>query len=377
MGLIEPELTHPPDGLAQWIAQQLRCAPHEVSLQLVAGDASPRRYYRVTQSGGVMTFDMGEVTSCIAMVSPASENNEAFLHVGSRLSGAGVKTPSVWAQSLQQGWFLLEDFGDQQLLSLLSLATAPRFYTSAFAALLRQISIPCENAGIPQYDAPRLRTELDVFPEWFVAGLLRVEIDGAIRQRFAALSECLIGSLVEQPSVWVHRDFHSRNLMVLGEDELGVIDFQDAVIGPITYDPVSLLKDCYIRWPRRHQLQWLDAYVEQIELFAKEPPSHAGVIAGQLADVSAEQFYQWFDLTGLQRHLRVLGVFARLHLRDQKSGYLEDLPLVIEYVREALLLTSDFHDSVTDFRGWFESDLMPVIRKQPWHRTIDPEGWIR
>lgn len=377
MGLIEPEITRQPDGLAQWIAQQLRCAPDEVSLQLVAGDASPRRYYRVTHSGGVMTLHMGEVTSCIAMVSPASENNEAFLHVGSRLSEAGVKTPLVWAQSAQQGWFLLEDFGDQQLLSSLSLATAPLFYTSAFAALLRQISMPCERAGIPQYDAPRLRAELEVFPEWFLAGLLRVEIDESIRQRFSALSEYLIGSVIEQPSVWVHRDFHSRNLMVLEEGELGVIDFQDAVIGPITYDPVSLLKDCYIRWPRSQQLQWLDAYFEQIKLFAEEPPSHAGGIAGQLTDVSAEQFHQWFDLTGLQRHLRVLGVFARLHLRDQKSEYLKDLPLVIEYVREALLLTSGFHDSVADFREWFESVLMPVIRRQSWYRPIDPDGWIK
>ena len=377
MGLIEPEITRQPDGLAQWIAQQLRCAPDEVSLQLVAGDASPRRYYRVIHSDGVMTLDAREITSCIAMVSPASENNAAFLHVGSRLSEAGVKTPLVWAQSAQQGWFLLEDFGDQQLLSSLSSATAPLFYTAAFAALLRQIGMPCERAGIPQYDAPRLRAELEVFPEWFLAGLLRVEIDESIRQRFAALSEYLIGSVIEQPSVWVHRDFHSRNLMVLEEGELGVIDFQDAVIGPITYDPVSLLKDCYIRWPRSQQLQWLDAYFEQIKLFAEEPPSHAGGIAGQLTDVSAEQFHQWFDLTGLQRHLRVLGVFARLHLRDQKSEYLKDLPLVIEYVREALLLTSGFHDSVADFREWFESELMPVIRRQSWYRPIDPDGWIK
>jgi aminoglycoside/choline kinase family phosphotransferase len=377
MGLIEPEITRQPDGLAQWIAQQLRCAPDEVSLQLVAGDASPRRYYRVIHSDGVMTLDAREITSCIAMVSPASENNAAFLHVASRLSEAGVKTPLVWAQSAQQGWFLLEDFGDQQLLSSLSSATAPLFYTAAFAALLRQISMPCERAGIPQYDAPRLRAELEVFPEWFLAGLLRVEIDESIRQRFSALSEYLIGSVIEQPSVWVHRDFHSRNLMVLEEGELGVIDFQDAVIGPITYDPVSLLKDCYIRWPRSQQLQWLDAYFEQIKLFAEEPPSHAGGIAGQLADVSAEQFHQWFDLTGLQRHLRVLGVFARLHLRDQKSEYLKDLPLVIEYVREALLLTSGFHDSVADFREWFESELMPVIARQSWYRPIDPDGWIK
>ena len=332
-----------------------------------------------------------ETLSCIAMVSPASENNEAFLSVGAQLAGAGVRTPAVWAQSLQQGWFLLEDFGDQQVLPVLASnpESAAALYQKAFDALACQISLPCEQADIPTYDAKRLKTELDVFPEWFLSGLLGIQLDESLRQCFTTLTDYLISVFAEQPTVWVHRDFHSRNLMLLEANELGVIDFQDAVLGPITYDPVSLLKDCYIRWPRTQQLEWLNGYYRQLRsvrvaaVSADAPTpsaqkvSRLQTLATQLEEVSAAQFQRWFDLTGLQRHLRVLGVFARLHLRDHKSAYLADLPLVTEYVREALALTADTHSSVAEFRDWFESDLMSVIPEQPWYKAIDAEGWVR
>ena len=324
--------------------------------------------------------------SCIAMVSPASENNEAFLSVGAQLAKAGVRTPAVWAQSLQQGWFLLEDFGDRQLLSALaSHPDAAALYQKAFDTLMCQISLPCEQAGIPIYDAKRLKTELDVFPEWFLFGLLGIQPDEQLRECFRALTEYVISVFAEQPTVWVHRDFHSRNLMLLDANELGVIDFQDAVLGPITYDPVSLLKDCYIRWPRAQQLEWLDGYLMQlsnvgtpavlINAPAPPPAPRLQTLATQLENVTAAQFQRWFDLTGLQRHLKVLGVFARLHLRDHKSSYLADLPLVTEYAREALALTAGSHSSVCEFRDWFESDLIAVIRKQPWYKAIDSRGW--
>ena len=388
-------MSHHPAGLAEWIAEALQCAPSQVEIELIAGDASPRRYYRVTRSNGPATLTIGEETrqmpSCIAMVSPASENNEAFLGVGAQLSEVGVRTPVVWAQSLEQGWFLLEDFGDQQLLpSLVSNPdSATAFYQKAFDALVCQISLPCEQVDIPAYDAERLKTELDVFPEWFLSGLLGVQPDERSRQCFTTLTDYLIGVFAEQPTVWVHRDFHSRNLMLLEEDELGVIDFQDAVLGPITYDPVSLLKDCYIRWPRAQQLAWLDGYLLQLKSLGVASPSvdapapladqalRLQALSTQLEKVSAAQFQRWFDLTGLQRHLRVLGVFARLHLRDHKSSYLADLPLVTEYVREALMLTADAHTSVAEFRDWFESDLMPEIREQPWYKAMGAESWVR
>ncbi len=393
-GASESDMSHDLAGLAEWIAEALQCAPSHIEIELVAGDASPRRYYRVTPSHGAATLTIGggkrQTPSCIAMVSPASENNEAFLSVGAQLAKAGVRAPAVWAQSVELGWFLLEDFGDQQLFaSLVSHpASAAAFYQKAFEALVCQISLPCERTDIPVYDAERLKAELDVFPEWFLSGLLGVQPDERWCQCFAALTDDVISMFAEQPTVWVHRDFHSRNLMLLEAQELGVIDFQDAVLGPITYDPVSLLKDCYIRWPRAQQLAWLNSYLAQLRrlgvaassvnapTLSAEQASRLQTLSTQLGGVSAAQFQRWFDLTGLQRHLRVLGVFARLHLRDHKSSYLADLPLVTEYVREALALTANAHSSVAEFRDWFESDLMPVIREQPWYKEIDSEGWV-
>ncbi len=392
-GASESDMSHHLAGLAEWIAEVLQCTPSHIEIELIAGDASPRRYFRVTPSHGSATLTIGggnrQTPTCIAMVSPASENNEAFLSVGAQLAKAGVRAPAVWAQSMELGWFLLEDFGDQQLFaSLVSHpASAAAFYQKAFEALVCQISLPCEGTDIPVYDAERLKAELDVFPEWFLSGLLGVQPDERWYQCFAALTGDVISIFAEQPTVWVHRDFHSRNLMLLEAQELGVIDFQDAVLGPITYDPVSLLKDCYIRWPRAQQLAWLNGYLAQLRrlrvaapsvnapTLSAEQASRLQALSAQLGDVSAAQFQRWFDLTGLQRHLRVLGVFARLHLRDHKSSYLADLPLVTEYVREALALMANAHSSVAEFRDWFESDLMPVIREQPWYKAIDSEGW--
>jgi len=393
-----------------WAADQFGRSAADLLLTLIAGDASPRRYYRLTaastQPSLVLKTNQQFMDSCIVMVSPPSENNDAFLHVGARLSAAGQQTPTVWASSLRDGWFLLEDFGDRQLLAVLSPDSAPQLYRAALGALAKQCLMPCRQAGIPNYDAARLQQELDLFPEWFFSGLLGGEVKPAITDRFHALSQHLIDAALSQPAVWVHRDFHSRNLMVLDDGALGVIDFQDAVIGPITYDPVSLLKDCYVRWSRQQQVAWLSEYLETLKAlpdhhalawvdevsqlsYSKEHDGaarsgsvdrHASRVAElsqQLADVTHEQFCLWFDLMGLQRHLKVLGIFARLHLRDRKSGYLDDLPLVAEYVREALRLTAGSHPSLDTFGGWFETEVMPMVRQQPWYRPVDQEGWAK
>ena len=172
-GASESDMSHHPAGLAEWIAEALQCAPSHIEIELIAGDASPRRYYRVTLSDGSAKMVLGgearEMPSCIAMVSPASENNEAFLSVGAQLAKAGVRAPAVWTQSLERGWFLLEDFGDQQLLAVLASHrdSAAALYQKAFDALECQISLPIERADIPYYDAERLKTELEVFPSGF------------------------------------------------------------------------------------------------------------------------------------------------------------------------------------------------------------------
>ena len=368
---------HDLDALQSWVAQQVGLSAPE--LEFIAGDASPRQYYRVRCHTGQLG-----VSSCIVMVSPPSENNEAFLHVGRCLASAGIETPTVLAQAAAQGWFLLEDFGNVQLLSLLNAESAAFHYRQALDVLIKQVQLPTKDAGIPDYTASRLNAELSLFSEWFLLRLLNVTVSESSMAHFRALSERLIASALEQPQVWVHRDFHSRNMMVL-EADLGIIDFQDAVVGPITYDPVSLLKDCYIRWPRDQQLTWLDTYYDQVQSISQSShgmngslstqPSH-GSRANLLAGVSKARFEQWFDLMGLQRHLKVLGIFARLHIRDQKSAYLDDLPLVVAYVREALTVTANTDAAIADFRGWFEHDLMPVIGDQHWYRPIDTAGWM-
>ncbi len=369
--------THHLDALRSWVAQQVGLSAPE--LEFIAGDASPRQYYRVRCHTGQLG-----VPSCIVMVSPPSENNEAFLHVGRCLASVGIQTPTVLAQAQAQGWFLLEDFGDVQLLSGLNAENVSFRYRQAFEVLAKQVRLPTDDSGIPHYSASRLNAELSLFTEWFLLRLLNVTVSESTTARFRALSECLIASALEQPQVWVHRDFHSRNMMVL-EAGLGIIDFQDAVVGPITYDLVSLLKDCYIRWPRDQQLTWLETYYDQVQSIgylsqvtdgSLSPRAKEGPRTGLSEGVSKALFAQWFDLMGLQRHLKVLGIFARLHIRDQKSAYLEDLPLVVAYVREGLAVTANTDASIVDFREWFEHDLMPVIRDQYWYRPNAAAGWI-
>ena len=353
-GASDSNMSHYPVGLKEWIAKALQSAPSEIQIELIAGDASPRRYYRVTSLKGLATLNIGgetrEMPSFIAMVSPASENNEAFLRVGAQMAKAGVRTPAVWTHSLRRGWFLLEDFGDQQLLpALVSFPdSAAALYQKAFDALVCQISLPCEQAGIPRYDSRRLKTEMDVFPEWFLSGLLGIQPDERLRQCCAMLTDYLISAFAEQPTVWVHRDFHSRNLMLLGANELGVIDFQDAVHGPYSYDVVSLLRDCYLRWEPETVTHWALAYWQSARA------------DGLLAEVSEAQFLRDFDLMGLQRHLKVMGIFCRLSLRDNKSQYLADIPLVIQYFSEV----SRQYPELGDFVEWFNRRALPIANQR-------------
>ena len=359
------------------MAEQLGRSPEAV--RLIAGDASPRRYYRVSTS---VSAHSKWPESVIAVSSPATENNEAFLKIGALLRGGAIRAPEVFAHSLEQGFFLLEDFGDELLLSRLRGSKADSDYAQSLDILIALSRL--STVDLPLYDATRLQVELDVFPEWFLARLLDLPLDELSTARFSALSRALIQSALEQPRALVHRDFHSRNLMLLRDGGIGVIDYQDAVVGPITYDPVSLLKDCYIRWPRRRQLAWLNAYFDKLkardalEMSNLEGLSLAERCSGESAlpaDITFQVFSRWFDLLGLQRHLKVLGVFARLYLRDHKPAYLNDLPLVTEYVREALELYAHENRHIAEFQAWFEAVVMPRVRKQHWYREPRLIGW--
>lgn len=338
------------------IGEALGCSSDGFSAEIIAGDASPRRYYRIHLLGEDET--KGTV---IFVTSPPSENNREFLSVQHLLSDQGVRVPGVIASDAEAGWFLLEDFGDTLLSALLTVATAQKWYERAFV-VLRRIQCP-ENTDawstLPRYDRQRLQAELDVFPQWFIQAFLGLPSGAMADSGFDGLCDLLNESALAQPQTLVHRDFHSRNLMCLLDGSIGVIDFQDAVVGPVMYDPVSLLKDCYIEWPRSRQLEWLSEFIE------------SAIDSDIREQISTADWVRWFDLMGLQRHLKVLGVFSRLSLRDGKHDYLQDIPRVMRYVREVLTEYATLSD-IALFTEWWVQVVEPATKD--WGEVLERRG---
>jgi N-acetylmuramate 1-kinase len=286
-----------------------------LTLSPASSDASFRSYWRT----------VGRSPSRIVMdAPPAQEELGPWLDVAARLRAAGLHAPQVLARDLDRGFLLLSDLGTRQLLPELHEDSVDRLYHLGIDALLRmQTAVDCD--GLPDYDAARLRAEMELLPDWFVERHLGHRLDSRERALFDAAFDALVAGALEQPRAFVHRDFHSRNLLLdadaAGQPQLGIIDFQDAVRGPLSYDLVSLLRDCYIAWPQQQLDQWLAHY-------------HRRATAAGLLEAPEPAFRRWFDLMGLQRHLKVLGIFCRLWYRDGKAGYLADLPLVWRYTRE-------------------------------------------
>ena len=338
-----------PEAFLTWIAGETQLDRSALSVTLVAGDASPRRYFRVqTHAAGKAA------SSIIAVLSPPSEKNEAFLFIHELFEANGIIVPRLVSADPDAGFFLLEDFGDTLLLDALRQDQASRWYPQALDILAQQRLIDQGEAHLPPYDEALLVEEMDLFPEWFLKGLLELPDSEITQAGLEAVWERLVRNALAQPQVVVHRDFHSRNLMCLADGALGVIDFQDAVIGPITYDLVSLLKDCYVVWPRDIQLAWLRSAYDGLA-------EHHFATGASFTD-----FVGWFDLMGLQRHIKVLGIFARLYLRDDKPQYLNDLPRVLAYVLAALNLYRDTEPALAHFADWFEAELMPIASTQCW-----------
>ena len=364
------------EQLYAWVRQQFPSNAQGLSIALIAGDASPRRYYRVkadTSDGevdsdvktgadngvnSVVNLSSDSIASWIAVVSPPSEKFAEFIHVHGLLATAGLRVPALLAANLERGFMLLEDLGDTQLLAVLTDSTVASLYAQSLAMLLNTAGIPIEQAQLPAYDVSLLKQELDLFPEWFMAQLLSAPLLEESRKVFDTFSDYLIASATGQPQVVVHRDFHSRNLMLLENNAIATIDFQDAVIGPVTYDPASLLKDCYVAWPRAMQLRLLDQHRAGLEA------------CGVMPATDSEQFVRWFDLMGLQRHIKCLGIFARLSIRDDKHAYLGDLPLVLAYVGGTLSLYKDGDVAISDFAHWFDAVVMPLCEQQSWYRPV-------
>ncbi len=309
----------------------------------IAGDASARRYFRLT---------LAEHSFIAVEAPPQSEKNAEFLAVRALLDAAGIRVPAMVAADLARGFLLLGDLGDRLLLAELTPASVDRSYRAAFDVLQKMGATAVPDPNWPHYDDELLSEELSRFPHWFVVELLAAEPPP--NTLWETFSSRLTASALEQPRVLVHRDFHSRNLMPQADGALAVIDFQDAVVGPVSYDLVSLLRDCYIRWEPEQVSAWALAYLARLQQ------------AGALVGVSEAVFLRWFDLMGLQRHLKVLGTFARLYLRDGKSAYLADLPLVMRYIREVLHQRRGECADIAAFADWFETAVVPVFSAQPW-----------
>ena len=341
----------PPEDLLPWALATLGTPSehHRIQLEPVAGDASNRRYFRLLLDG---------CSYIIAVAPPATEKNAEFLAVREMLEGACVTMPTLYGADLQRGYLLLGDLGQRMLLPELDDDTVDACYQSAFKVLHQLAAIDPADPGWPIYDKALLGEELDRFPRWFVHSLLGYEMPPAESVVWQAFARLMVDSALAQPRVLVHRDFHSRNLMPQPDGSLGVIDFQDAVVGPITYDLVSLLRDCYIRWPASRVEDWACSYHQQL---CRE---------GLLDGVSREQFLRWFDWMGMQRHIKVLGTFARLSLRDDKQSYLADLPLVVAYVEEMLAKYRGSEPAIEAFANWFQGRLGPMIRQQTWNSAL-------
>ena len=283
------------------------------TLQPASSDASFRRYFRVrADEGSLIVMD----------APPPMENVRPFVRVARLLADGGVQVPRVLEQDVEQGFLLLTDLGQTTYLQAISARPerADGLMRDALGALITLQRI--DGAGVvPTYDAALLRRELDLFPEWFVQRHHGHSLTDAQRDALQGIFSALIANNLAQPRVLVHRDWHSRNLMVTPERNPGVLDFQDAVIGPITYDLVSLLRDAYIAWPEEQQLDWAIRYWERARK------------AGLPVAPDAADFYRDLDWMGLQRALKVLGIFARLHHRDGKAQYLRDLPVVLQHTR--------------------------------------------
>jgi len=274
-------------------------------------DASFRSYLRLeTAAESLIIMD----------APPEKEPCEKFIAVARKLRDAGLSAPEIIAQNPAEGFLVLTDFGGNDYLSQLSPESEGSLYGDALAALLL-MQTRIDAADLPLYDAALLNREMDLFHDWFLGKLLGVSLDPEQQANWQSIKQALVENALAQPQVFVHRDYHSRNLMKLETGNPGILDFQDAVKGPFTYDLVSLLRDCYIDWPPIRVDQLALDYYELARV-------------NDLVGVKAAQFIRWFNLMGIQRHLKAIGIFSRLEIRDGKSGYLKDIPRTLEYLRQ-------------------------------------------
>ncbi len=301
--------------LEAWLASTLQQAAF--TLTTASADASFRRYFRVHLAGPYLSHN-----TLIAMDAPPPQEDCApFVNVAGLLLESGINVPKVLAQDLTQGFLLLSDLGDDTYLTKLNAQTAPKLYQDATNALIK-MQLASQPQILPAYDEALLTREMQLFPDWYVANHLNTSLNSEQQAVLSNTFKVLNENILAQAQVYVHRDYHSRNLMITQDNNPGVLDFQDAVYGAITYDLVSLLKDAYISWDEEQIIDWAVRYWQ--------PAKKAGL---PVPDDFSE-FYRDFEWMGVQRHIKVLGIFARLSHRDGKDGYLKDMPIVMAHLRK-------------------------------------------
>jgi N-acetylmuramate 1-kinase len=319
--------------LRQWLDSELGMAGFDI--EPASADASFRRYFRVTFNGE---------NRIVMDAPPDKEDIRPFVRIGRQLRAIGLNVPEILAENLDQGFLLLSDLGSRQYLNQLNEQNVDILYGDAMSALA---ILQARGPGVdelPPYDRKLLWQEMALFRDWLLHKHLGIDLDAPTLKLLNETFALLADNALAQPTVSVHRDYHSRNLMVC-EQNPGILDFQDAVYGPLTYDLASLLRDCYIAWPRERVEGWVLQYHD------------IAVQNGILNGAQEERFLRWFDLMGVQRHLKASGIFARLNHRDGKPGYLEDIPRTLEYVVEVSARYAELHP----FQRLLESLVLPAL----------------
>ncbi|MES9952525.1 MAG: phosphotransferase [Candidatus Thiodiazotropha sp. 6PLUC2] len=300
-----------------------------------SGDASFRRYFRI---------GVADKSYIVMDAPPEKEDTKPFIQVAEAFEDIGLNVPHIHAKNLEQGFLLLEDLGETLYLDSLSKQTVDRLYGDALGALVTlQACGPV--SGLPLYDRDLLISEMSLFSDWLIERHLNLTLSSDERQLLEKTFNELADNALQQPQVCVHRDYHSRNLMVTKSHNPGVIDFQDAVVGPVTYDLVSLLRDCYIDWSKEQVEDWVKGYFE------------LACQSGVLSQEHEDQFLIWFDLMGIQRHLKASGIFARLNQRDGKPGYLQDIPRTLNYIVDV----ASRHRSMADLGSFLSGRVLPAL----------------
>jgi aminoglycoside/choline kinase family phosphotransferase len=323
--------------LKTWLKES--CALTRFELQPLVNDASSRQYFRLQMDSG---------SHVVMLAPPDKENMAAFIAIAKDFARQGIYTPEILAYNIEKGFMLLSDLGNDLYLNLLNANTVDDLYTRALS-VIHQIQV-C-NPKLPNdqpldlFNEQHIRFELGLFIDWFLGRHLQINITPKFKNVLEQTFKVLINSALEQPQVCIHRDYHSRNLLLLENKSVGVLDFQDAIYGPITYDAASLLRDAYVDWPKKQVDKWILKFYNMLKLNHQH---------------NSEKFIRWFDLISIQRHLKILGIFARLYYRDNKSHYLPMTSRLLHYIGK----TCEKYPELAQFKQLLQTNIQMKLHEK-------------